>query len=279
MGARNRPILRYHGGKWKLAPWIISHFPRHRVYIEPFGGGGSVLLRKKRCYSEVYNDMWGTVVNVFRVMRDPVQACRLAELLELTPFAREEFELCGKNEIAKIEDPVEQARRTIFRSFAGFGSASTNGEYVTGFRANSDRSGTTPAHDWMNYPSHIVRFIERLRGVVIEHRPAEEVIRQHDREDALIYADPPYCHSTRNMKRGNAAYAFEMDDEAHSSLAGLLRGAAGSVVISGYRNGLYDELYSDWKRIDCDTHADGARDRVESLWINERGTRQDQLSF
>ena len=35
-----RPVLRYHGGKWRLAPWIIGNFPEHRVYTEAFGGGG-----------------------------------------------------------------------------------------------------------------------------------------------------------------------------------------------------------------------------------------------
>lgn len=37
MRAPSRPLLRWHGGKWKLAPWIVSQFPPHRVYVEPFG--------------------------------------------------------------------------------------------------------------------------------------------------------------------------------------------------------------------------------------------------
>jgi DNA adenine methylase len=187
---RPRPVLRYHGGKWLLAPWIISHFGPHRVYVEPFGGAASVLMRKKRSHVEIYNDQWETVVNVFRVLRDPVKAAELARMLHLTPFARDEFEEISALDLAELSD-VERARCTVLRSLAGFGSASTNGAHVTGFRANSAASSTTPAIDWANYPAHISRFVQRLKGVVIENRNAVDVIRQHDSRSTLFYLDPP----------------------------------------------------------------------------------------
>ena len=70
MATLNRPALRYYGGKWKMAPWIISHFPRMRNYVEPCGGAASVLLRKPKSPLETYNDVDGAVVNFFRVLRD-----------------------------------------------------------------------------------------------------------------------------------------------------------------------------------------------------------------
>lgn len=91
MKAVKRPVMRYFGGKWKLAPWITSHFPPHRIYIEPFGGAASVLLQKQKAYAEVYNDRDGEVVNVFRCLRDPVRAAELERVIRLTPFARDEL--------------------------------------------------------------------------------------------------------------------------------------------------------------------------------------------
>ena len=104
MNAPTRPVLRYHGGKWRLAPWIISHFPPHRVYVEPFGGAASVLLRKPRSYAEVYNDRWADVVNVFRVLREPVRARALKRLIALTPFARDEFAPIDDKLFASTDD-------------------------------------------------------------------------------------------------------------------------------------------------------------------------------
>jgi len=259
MSAPFRPALRWHGGKWLLAPWIISHFPKHQVYVEPFGGAMSVLIRKPVSYAEIYNDLDKTVVNFFRVLRSD-RDDELVQALRLTPFAREEF----VGAYGECEDPVEQARRLVIRSFMGFGSNGHN--RATGFRANSNRSGTTPAHDWVNYPDSLVLLIERLRGVTVENRDAKAVMTQHDAATTLHYVDPPYLFETRADLSKD--YAVELSDDEHAELLTFLRSLTGMVVLSGYPSGLYDELLHDWHRVERKALADGASPRTEVLWIN-----------
>lgn len=266
--APTRPALRWHGGKWNLAPWIVSHFPKHRVYVEPFGGAASVLLRKERSYAEIYNDLDVAVVNLFRVLRSD-RADELLRLLDLTPFARAEFELS----YLPSDDPVEQARRLVVRSFMGFGSDGHNPEVRTGFRAASNRSGTTPAHDWVNLRPAYDILRRRLDGVVIECRPAIDVMRRHDGPDTLHYADPPYLPETRSNKsrRGKLryhAYSHEMTRAEHGVLLKALRTLKGGVVVSGYPSELYDARLKGWRRVETTALADGARPRIEVVWLN-----------
>jgi DNA adenine methylase len=274
-----RPVLRYHGGKYKLAKWIISNFPQHRIYTESMGGGGSVLMQKPRSYAEVYNDKWDTVVNVFKVLRDKDAAAKLEEQLRLTPFSRTEFNQCGEIDLIQIKDPIELARRTILRSLCGFGPASTNAKHSTGFRSNSNRSGTTPAHDWINYPDQIKTFVERLQGVVIENKHYKDILLQHDGPDTLHYLDPPYVHSTRNMQRSNSAYACEFSDDDHREMADVVKALQGMVIISGYDCDLYKELFGDWCKTSREAFADGAAKRIECLWVNQAALRKRQSMF
>lgn len=253
-----RPILRWLGGKWMLAPWIISQFPTHRIYTEPFGGGASVLMRKPRCYAEVYNDLDGELVNLFRIVRD--RGSELKRALELTPFARDEFFAAYE----PTDDPLERARRTVILAYQGFGSNSV--VKLSGFRSNSNRSGTTPAYDWAHYPDCMDAMIERLRGVIIENRDAKEIMTANDHTDTLHYVDPPYVLETRSYCKGG--YRHEMTNDEHRELAGFLKTLQGGVIVSGYACDLYDaELYVGWQRIEKATNADGARPRTEVLWM------------
>ena len=272
--APRRPLLRYHGGKLRLAPWIIQRFPPHRVYTEVCGGAGSVLLQKPRSYAEVYNDLDGEICNLFRVLRNPTQARELVRLVSLTPYAREEFELAWLTD----GDPVEQARRTLFRSAAGFGTSGASGQWRTGFRGAVTQSGSTPAQDWQGMPAVLEAVADRLRGVVIEQMDAADCLRKYDDTQALHYIDPPYPQTTRGARWRGHAYRHEMSDDDHRRLAATVHALKGAVVISGYACELYDrELYAGWDRYEVATHADGGRDRVEALWVKPGVTPQMRL--
>lgn len=265
--------MRYYGGKWLLAPWIIDRFPPHRTYVEVFGGAASILLRKPRSYAEVYNDAAEEIVTLFRVLRCPKQSGQLIDALELTPFARAEF----KAAYLASDCPVETARRLIIRSFFGFGSTAFNRYETTGFRGKSNRSGTTPAQDWANLPSGYWRIVERMRGVVVENDLWESVVDRYDTADTLFYLDPPYVPDTRSPKH---AYYVEMGEADHERFLKRMLAADGMVVLSGYRCDLYDSMLSDWQRFDKETFADGARSRTESLWRNPHCVaRDDQVSM
>lgn len=259
-----RPIVRYHGGKWLLAPWVIAHFPKHKVYTEVFGGGANILLRKRRSYAEIYNDKWDIIVNVFKVLRNKEKAKELKRLITLTPFSRTEYASC--KQILSTDDDIERARKTLACSFMGFGSASINPNYITGFRANSNRSGTTPSSDWNNYSKHIDSFVDRLKGVTIENRDYVEVLLQHDKPHTLHYVDPPYLKKTRSAKGDTYAHDFTFDD--HIRLQETLNSLEGMVVLSGYDSYEYDELFCGWKKFKRMAKTDSKKKKLECLYLN-----------
>jgi DNA adenine methylase len=233
---------------------------------------------KPRTYSELYNDLDREVVNVFRVLQSRVKAKHLEALLRVTPFSREEFDLS----YTPAATDVERARRTIIRSFMGFGSDSISRlKMSTGFRYNANRSGTTAATDWRNYPNYISTFIDRLQGVTIENRNALEILPKVDRPDALHYVDPPYPMSTRRNGNGSAPehrYRWEMNDEDHRQLADCLKSLAGMVIISSYQSEYYDELFRGWRKMSwtagnlCSANTN-AQTRTEVVWMNAQACK------
>lgn len=260
-----RPALRYHGGKFRLAPWILGFFPPHRIYAEAFGGAAGVLLQKPRSHGEVYNDLDGDIVNFFRVLRDPDQSARLIRACALTPYARDEFNLAWE----PAEDPIERARRTAIRAQMGFGSAgATKG--ATGLRSDTQRRYTTAQMDWATYPDAIAHCAQRFVGVLIENRPAINVMQQHDTPETLHFVDPPYVHSTRVL-RSQGGYRHELSDDDHENLIAALFQLRGMVVLSGYESDLYMDTLRGWHvhrtaaRISAGR---GTAIRTEVVWLN-----------
>jgi DNA adenine methylase len=254
------PLLNYHGGKWTIAPKIVSLFPPHHTYVEPFGGGGGVLLFKERSHTEVYNDLDDDIVNLFYVIRDKKQD--LTEKIRLTPYARKELE----NAFEKTDEPIEKARRLLIRSMMGRSPGSVNiNTGRTSFRNKQMQSRQMMAEVWMKYPNRIGELCKRLQGVVIENKDAFDLIKQFDAEDTLFYVDPPYMFQTRDA---GTDYKYELTDSEHKKLAELLNSVSGKVVLSGYASEEYKDWYSGWRVKEIDSYADGGGKRIEVLWLN-----------
>lgn len=273
-----RPLLRWHGGKFGkagvLADWVLAHVPPHECYVEPFGGGASVLLRKWRTLNEVYNDQFGEVVTLFRVLRAPALRDELIAAVSLTPFAESEQRASFAR--PEGESEVETARRLLIRSWQSFGHDASSSYRSSGFRAGTKTAVRDPGLDWRGLPASLALIADRLQGVHIYERPYEYILRKYDGPQTAFYVDPPYLSETRTEAH-RAAYAFEMSDQDHVDLADRLHTLEGMVTLSGYDSGLYEWLYGSWHRVERKTFANGrgARkpERLELLWMNEAAHR------
>lgn len=257
------PPLRYTGGKWNLAPWIIGKFPTHTCYVEPFCGGASVLLRKKPSTAEVINDLNGDILNFFDALRDHTQC--LIRAIELTPHSRAELERAQ----FQSDDSIENARRFYIRSRQSFMSGESSNKPAWRFEINVHK-----LIDGWNKTSHLWDIASRLKHVQLECDKAENVISRFDDVDTLFYVDPPYVHSTRTASND---YAFEMSDDEHKALAKQLNSIAGMVVLSGYDSELYRNLYPNWRIESIETETIKRTKRTECLWLNPAAqSRQSQ---
>lgn len=262
------PSLRYHGGKYRLSPWIIGHFPPHVTYGELYGGAMGVLLQKPRSPREIYNELDSNVSEIFEVLQDPQMAKRLQELLELTPYSRFEYEKA----YLPADDIIERARRTLVRSYFCFASSGANRQRRSGLRRPSYKwKWKTVINDWLGWQKALPHVIDRVKGVFIESRPALQVIPDYDDPDTLYYVDPPYLPDVRFDAN---QYRHEMTKEDHEELADALNNSKSMVAISGYHSELYDKWYKDWETDETESRINsgtgGGDKKIEVLWMNKK---------
>lgn len=273
-------LLDYPGGKWTLAPHILSHIPRRTIhtYNEPFCGSAAVLLSNDcRFPMEAINDKSGDVVNFFRVFRENPD--ELIRQIELTPWATDEYAICRQSS----DDPMEAARRFYFRVWASIRPFDKTQSFRRQKKLPVKEGGhgaSTPAAKLFARVDHLYQLADRLRGVTIENIDALAFIGMYDYPKAFFYIDPPYPFYTR--QRGNLpTYPVEFAENrkdaqdyiSHKALADLLNTISGYAIVSGYPCDWYTEFYEDngWERVDTVARINGGRNTaVESLWISPR---------
>jgi DNA adenine methylase len=259
----SRPVMRYQGGKWRLAPFVLRHFPPHSTYLELFGGSAAVLLRKDRARSEIYNDLSSDVVRTFlAIRRHPAE---LARAIALTPYARSEYETLYE----PTDCDIEAARRFIARSFMGQNSKGAFKRSGFDARNNVDHF-IARLRSLAAVPDQVAIVAGRLSQVLFENRDALELIAQYATPETLIYADPPYL-GKRNY------YQHPFGIQRHQALLTALQACSAMVVVSGYPSPLYTEMLTGWQMVCARARTDttsSSSARTEVLWLNPAASRQ-----
>lgn len=256
-----KALVKYPGAKWRLAPWIISHFPKHHSYLEPFFGSGAVLFNKPPSHIETVNDLDEEVVNFFDCIRKDPE--RLAREVFLTPYSRDVYEQAYLALREIPDDPFERARAFCIRLDQGHGFR-TSGEKVGWKNDVQGRERAYAVRNWCGLPDRVIQAAERLKGVQVEHRPAVDIIRRFNYSNVLIYADPPYMMETRCREQ----YRHEMTDEDHEELLDALLSHRGPVVLSGYDSSLYNDRLKGWHREEAVSYTQTMKEKTEILWMN-----------
>ena len=263
-----KAVIKYPGSKWSIARWIISFFPEHHSYLEPFFGSGAVLFNKPRSHIETVNDLDGEVINLFEwIKKDPE---KLAHEIYWTPYARQIHEDAYRRD---AEDSLQKAVGFYIRLNMGHGFR-TIGEKVGWKNDVQGREKAYASQDWVNLPGKIMQAAERLRGVQIETMPAVELMKRFNYSNVLIYLDPPYMPDVRHGKQ----YRHEMfTEESHEELLKTALQHKGPVLISGYDTTLYNDRLKDWYRNETTCYSQVCSKKREVLWMNFQPQHQMSL--
>lgn len=258
-----RPFIPWVGGKEKLAPYILQVFPpKVKVYLEPFGGGGSILLGLPPDPSrlDIYNDLDRELSNLFPCAQETPNAL-LRELKFLPIHSRAVFEQYKNfvaheatyrqntlEELALLEDRTcfseEQAEelRPIFQKRLELFDVQRAAAFYKCVRGSF--SGTVTSFGVK--PLRLSRFLyqipeasKRLEDVVIENKNALQLIMERDGENTLIYCDPPYFQAER-------IYRVRCQNRFHVRLWQKLCLCKGYVVLSYNDCPFIRKLYQDF---------------------------------
>lgn len=267
------------GGKNIIVTSLINLFPDHKIFVEVFGGGASVILNKVPAPVEVLNDLDSGLINFFRVLRDPEKFHRLHDKAMLTPYSREEF-MHFKEWWDEPEDDVEKAYRWYVVARMSFsGRFGTSWQHVVTY---SQKGMSCAVMKWLASLEALPQIHQRLMRVQIEHQDFRTILERYDTPDTLFYLDPPYVPDTRRAGK----YDHEMTLEDHQDLVRILLGIKGKACLSGYAHPTYLPLENaGWKRIDMETSCFAAgrtratgiqgkgactanQRRIESVWLS-----------
>ena len=245
-----------------MAKDIIKMFPKHKTYVEVFGGAGHILFMKPRSGIEIYNDINQNLTDFFDVLRENGKELKVK--LDLTPYSRSEHKKCC-NSWENESNKIEKVRKWYVALMQSFNQVNGSWSYSIG---QSRRNMSQSVSQWLGkIEKNLPKAVNRLKSVQIENLDFKKLIPKYDTEDTLFYMDPPYVHETRIDKN---SYDFEMSNQSHKEMIDLILNARGKVILSGYENKLYKPLSKNgWRKEVLGEYSKRASNKSEKSYAKE----------
>jgi DNA adenine methylase len=209
-----KSFLSWVGGKSRLAPVIVKQFPEHKTYVEVFGGAAWVLFYKEPSKVEVYNDIDGDLVNLFRVVKHRPSA--LVERLNLILFSRETYGAFFEKWKDKTDDETERAALFLYYIRSSFGAMPNTG---WGYSKKAKAKKIIDLE-------FVLKVQERLQAVYVDRQSWSKVLTAFDSSETLFYLDPPYWIP------GQKFYMHDFNQEEHKALRDRLSSIEGKFLLS-----------------------------------------------
>ena len=219
-----RTPITYYGGKQNLSERIVSMMPRHKIYCEPFFGGGAVFFAKPKAGIEVINDKNGLLINFFKVCQSASKFKELRERIRLSLHSESDYIRArniyrGRSEVSDVD-----------KAWAVWIMANEchSGSLYGGWKFCNGTAGTHFGKVFRNKREEFNdKLYDRLSEVQISCRDALKVIKNRDSVDTLFYLDPPYPGAVQGHY-----YGYGENDLA--DLLDLLSRINGKFILSNY---------------------------------------------
>lgn len=218
--------ITYYGGKQQLVPTILPMIPTHRVYVEPYFGGGAVFFAKKPSYLEVINDINENLMTFYYVVKHNLLFNELYEKVQETLHSEALYNRARR--IYFRTDPMSDSQVDIAWATWVLTNISYNATPAGRWKWDNGSGGSHIGIVMQHYRENFTRKLhERLQNVQISQRDALDVIRQRDTSETFFYLDPPYPGCNQKHYKG-------FSDKNLEELLGLLEGIKGKFLLSNY---------------------------------------------
>lgn len=196
-----KTCITYYGGKLNMIQHILPLIPKHKVYVEPYFGGGAIMFSKPKSEAEIINDLNAMVVNFYEVVKSK-DFENLKEKIEGTPFSRATYNVAlAIYKMPHLFSKLQCAWAFYVGTNMGFSCQIGSWGYDKySKRVKAFRNKKLLFND---------DIAKRLEDVQIEHLDALKVIQNRDGDDVFFYLDPPYPNSNQGHYSGFSQQDFE----------------------------------------------------------------------